>query len=164
MQYEVPQFIDVKDKVFGSLTFAQFIFSAGGAGGAYAAVRFLFFPFNYIVALAILGLGLSLAFYEYNGRPFPVMLQAMLSFGMKKKLFLWNFRPDSQLRGTQTMPTTEINKQLNAFEKQEETTSAITQNGAQVMQQEAEKVGNNKNISKQRLKDIAWSLDVLDKK
>lgn len=59
MQYEVPQFIDVKDKVFGSLTFAQFIFSAGGVGGAYAAVRFLFFPLNYIVALSVLGLGLA---------------------------------------------------------------------------------------------------------
>lgn len=160
MQYEVPQFIDVKDKVFGSLTFSQFVFSAGGAGGAYAAFRFLFFPLNYIVALSVLGLGLALAFYEYNGRPFPLMLQAMLSFGMKKKLYLWNFRPDSQLRGTKNIPTYQMNELLT----KEEPNKAITVDGANAIKQAEEKAATQKTVSKQKLQDIAWSLDVLDKK
>ncbi len=32
MRFEVPQFIDVEDKIFGPFTFKQFLYLAGGAG------------------------------------------------------------------------------------------------------------------------------------
>ncbi|TSC61742.1 MAG: SsrA-binding protein, partial [Parcubacteria group bacterium Athens0416_74] len=32
MQFQVPQFIEVEDKIVGPLTFKQFVFIAGGLG------------------------------------------------------------------------------------------------------------------------------------
>ena len=39
MQFQVPQFIEVEDKIFGPLTFKQFVYVAGGAGLAYLVWR-----------------------------------------------------------------------------------------------------------------------------
>ena len=41
MQFQVPQFIEVEDKIFGPLTFKQFVYVAGGAGAAYLFWRIL---------------------------------------------------------------------------------------------------------------------------
>jgi len=32
MQYQVPQFIEIEDKIFGPLTLKQFLYLAGGGG------------------------------------------------------------------------------------------------------------------------------------
>lgn len=149
MQYEVPQFIDVKDKVFGPLTVSQFIFSGGGVAGAYAAYRFIPSPVNILVAIAVLLFGLMLAFYEYNGRPFLVMLQAMISYTIKGKLFLWKFRDEIALSQG---PSIESQKQKDEVLK--------NQNNIVVTQNEVE----DKNVSRQKLQDIAWGLDVLDER
>src|SRR3990172_12458701 len=41
MQFQVPQFIEIEDKIFGPLTFKQFIYVAGGAGACYLLWRVL---------------------------------------------------------------------------------------------------------------------------
>ena len=41
MQYQLPQFIDIEDKIVGPLTFKQFIYIAGGAGICFIAYRLL---------------------------------------------------------------------------------------------------------------------------
>jgi len=40
MRFQVPQFIEIESKIFGPLTFKQFIYLAGGAG-----LSFLFYAF-----------------------------------------------------------------------------------------------------------------------
>jgi hypothetical protein len=165
MQYEVPQFIDVKDKVFGPLTLQQFLFLAGGLGGAYVAIRFLFFPLNYIVGI---GLGISggyLGFGQYNGRPFPIMLQAMVGFWTRRKLYLWSFRSETQQR-------VQINQapvQQSSVATIDSTSPQTNQSGlpsVTVMPQPTVQVPveQEKKITKQRLQDIAWALDAQDHK
>ena len=70
MQFQVPQFIEVEDRIFGPLTFRQFIFIAGGAGMCYVFWRILPLLISAPLILAVAALALSLAFMEYNGRPF----------------------------------------------------------------------------------------------
>ena len=41
MQFQVPQFIEVEDKIFGPLTFKQFVYVLGGAGACYLLWRVL---------------------------------------------------------------------------------------------------------------------------
>jgi len=41
MQFQVPQFIEVEDKIIGPLTFKQFVFVGGGFGMAYVLWRVL---------------------------------------------------------------------------------------------------------------------------
>jgi len=90
MQFQVPQFIEVEDKIFGPLTFKQFIYIAGGAGAAYLLWRI--FPI-YLAApliLGVSGLAAGLAFFQYNGRPFIVAIEQAFFFFIKTKLYLWS--------------------------------------------------------------------------
>ena len=59
MQYQVPQFIDVEDKIFGPFTFKQFIYMIGGIALSYIIYRFIpsliFSAVPILIVLAIFG-------------------------------------------------------------------------------------------------------------
>ena len=93
MRFEVPQFIDVEDKIFGPLTFKQFIYLVGGAALAYVSYKLIPTPFWIPVSLAAVALGLALAFYKLNNRPFLVIAQAWLEYQFKNKLYIWKRSP-----------------------------------------------------------------------
>ena len=89
MQYEVPQFIEVEDRIFGPLTFKQFLYLAGAAG---ACVLFwallplwLAIPF----CIPFVALGVALAFYKVNGRPLVDALEHAFGYYAGGKLYLW---------------------------------------------------------------------------
>jgi hypothetical protein len=89
MRYQVPQFIDIEDKVVGPLTVKQLLYLAGGAG-----MCFLFFNFlPTIIALllsAVAGpLSLALAFYKINNKPFIDFLESAFMFYTHDNLYLW---------------------------------------------------------------------------
>lgn len=93
MRFEVPQFIDVEDKIFGPLTFKQFIYLAGGAGLAYVSYKLVPAPISWILALAFVIFGLLLAFYKVNSRTFIEIAQAFLVYQLKGKLYIWKRAP-----------------------------------------------------------------------
>ena len=69
MQFRVPQFIDIEDKVFGPFTLKQFGYMAGAGGLSFLIWTFI--PVK-IIAVTIIapvaGLFLALAFVKYNNR------------------------------------------------------------------------------------------------
>lgn len=89
MEYQVPQFIDVEDKIFGPFTFKQFIYLAGGGG--ITVVLFLYLPLfvAIIVAIPIVGLTGALAFYKINNKSFIEIMEAGFNYYRKNRLFLW---------------------------------------------------------------------------
>lgn len=89
MEYQVPQFIEVEDKIFGPLTWKQFVFMGGGIG--LSVIIFLYLPFFYAVLLAlpVMGFAGALAFYKVNNRTFVDILGAGFSFYTKDRLYLW---------------------------------------------------------------------------
>jgi hypothetical protein len=89
MQFQVPQFIEVEDKVFGPLTIKQFLYIAGGAGLCYLIYRFLGFFLGAIPMIVVAGLAASLAFYKYNNRPFLDFLESSFTFYTKSRLYVW---------------------------------------------------------------------------
>ena len=93
MRFEVPQFIDVEDKIFGSLTFKQFIYLVGGGALAYVSYKLIPMPFWIPVSLAVIVLGLALAFYKLNNRPFLEVAQSWLAYQFKNKLYIWKRSP-----------------------------------------------------------------------
>lgn len=89
MQFRVPQFIEIEDKIFGPFTFRQFVYIVGGAALCYILYRSLpfFIAFLFIVPVgAFCG---ALVFYKPNGKPFLNTVQAFLLFHTRKKLYLW---------------------------------------------------------------------------
>mgnify|MGYP001559439010 FL=1 len=90
MQFQVPQFIEVEDKIFGPLTFKQFIYITGGAGASYLIYRVLPIYLSGPLILGIGGLAAALAFIQWNGRPFILGMENAFYFLIRSKLYLWN--------------------------------------------------------------------------
>ena len=114
MRQEVPQFIDVEDKVFGPFTFKQFIYLVGGAGLSYLSYKIIPFPISVPVIAACAGLGLALAFYKLNGRPFIEVMQYWVLYQFKNKLYIWKREPN---RGKSQELDTKIQTEAQIPEK-----------------------------------------------
>ncbi len=134
MQFKVPQFLDIEDKIFGPFTFRQFVYLAGGAGFCFIIFRLVGLYIGTIPIAIVAGFSLALAFYRPNNKPFIYMVEAGIKYLMQNKLYIWQKqKQDSNSQQTDTA------KSRNAI----------------TMQRENKLTGS-------KLKDLAWSLDVLD--
>lgn len=96
MRYQTPQFIDIEDKIFGPLSWKQFLYIAGGAGIGY--VLYALLPIFLAIPLIILigGFALALAFYKVNNRPLVFLIQAMFTYAFRTKFYLWRKVPKKE--------------------------------------------------------------------
>lgn len=135
MNFQVPQFIDVEDKIFGPLSFKQFLYIMGGAGLGYIFYTFEFIPlFLRAIPIALsVGLGLALAFYKVNGQPFVGVMESGLKYYLKGKLYLWKKNDSAPVRKN---PASEDLQDKSLFVP---------------------------NLSESKLQDLSWSLDINDK-
>ncbi|MEJ0021912.1 MAG: PrgI family protein [Candidatus Doudnabacteria bacterium] len=81
MQFAVPQFTDVEDKLIGPLTLKQFLFLMATGGIVlffYSLLKLSIFFFLFAVPTALLGIGLT--FGKFNGRPLFGYLGVFFSF------------------------------------------------------------------------------------
>lgn len=89
MQFNVPQFIEIEDKIFGPLTLKQFMLFLGGA----IATLFLWYIFRLwvviIVALPLFGFLAATVFLKINGRPFFTWLTSLIQYFTKPKIYVW---------------------------------------------------------------------------
>lgn len=89
MRYQVPQFIEIEDKIIGPFTIKQFIYVVGGAGLSFIVYTFINFYIAIFLIAAIEALSLALAFYKVNNKPFMDFLEAAVSFYLKGNLYIW---------------------------------------------------------------------------
>lgn len=135
MRFQVPQFIDVEDVIFGPFTFRQFVYILGGAGISYILFQFVPTPFIAILLIVpVMGLSLALAFYKFNGRPFVTTLEAAFHYFKKSKKYLWK--------------KSESKNQTLAERAEEKEVSYVPINVP--------------HLSESRLKDLTWSLGLKD--
>jgi hypothetical protein len=92
MQFKVPQFIDVEDKLFGPFTFRQFAYLVGGGGMIFIVYRLLPLWIGIFLILPIAALTGLLVFYRINNKPFIYYLQAAVSYAVSSKLYIWKQR------------------------------------------------------------------------
>lgn len=131
MRYQVPQFIEVEDKIFGPFTFKQFIYMAGGAGLCFIAYRTLPLLWAILVMVPSGGFAAALAFYKPNNRPFISAIESAFNYYITQKLYIWK-KVDKKIE-----PKT-INEVLEA----------------------AKSSVSVPKLSESHLKDLAWSLDI----
>jgi len=132
-RYQVPQFIEVEDKIFGPLTFKQFIYLAGGGGLSLVFFTLLPFWLAVIFIIPVAVFAATLAFYEVNGRPFIVVLEHAFGYLLGNKLYLW--RPRTTKPFAKQGPAAASQQPLLPVPK----------------------------LSESRLKDLAWSLNIKDR-
>ena len=90
MQFQIPQFIEVEDRIFGPLTFKQFFYIAGAAGCAFVAWRLLPFYIAVVVIVSVGAFAAALALFEWNGRPFILALEYRFYYLVNTKLYIWS--------------------------------------------------------------------------
>lgn len=135
MRFQVPQFIEVEDKIFGPLTLKQFIYMAGGGGLSFIVYVFLnSFILAIVPIILIMAVSAAFAFYKVptNGKRFVEVVEDAFKYYTGGKLYIW--------RKTEK-------------ERPKNTTTAIkdAKNYASIMVPK---------ISDSKLKDLSWSLDI----
>ncbi len=107
MRFQVPQFIEIEDKIFGPLTIKQFIYLVGGGGLAFIIFRSLYLPIAIVLIIIVLALSLGLAFYQVNNKPLIYVIQAAVGYFFSNKLYLWRKKdksPEKAQAITNTIP------------------------------------------------------------
>lgn len=90
MQFIVPQFIDVEDKILGPFSVRQFIILIAGAGLIFASYK-LFGFYTFLAAAVFVGvLTLALAFLRVNGSPFHQFLLNLWQMLRKPRMRIWH--------------------------------------------------------------------------
>lgn len=139
MRHEVPQFIEIEDKIFGPLTFKQAIYLAGSVGASFA-IYYILGKIDLSVVIRLifvappLALGIALAFVQINKRPFIYFLEAGFYFFINAKRYIWKKKE----------------------KKIDSRTDSITTDNFTVR---ADKIYVPK-VSRSKIKDLAWTLDM----
>lgn len=98
MLTNVPQYIDVEDKVAGPLTVKQLIWML--ILGAVLFVLWMLIPAKSIfivIALPILALFVAMAFYKPFGQPLPGFIASGFMFLFAPKIYVWKRMPQNKL-------------------------------------------------------------------
>lgn len=130
MRFQVPQFIEIEDKIFGPLTLKQFIYLAGGGGLSFIIYVFLDSLLLSAIPIAIImGISITLAFYKINNKPFIFILESAFHYYFSNKLYIWkkdqNIKPKEPVKDAKDYASIMVPK-----------------------------------ISDSKLKDLTWSLDI----
>jgi len=89
MNFQIPQFIEIENKILGPLTLKQFFYLAG-AGALSFIFYFLLQFWLWLFLTAIFGsIAVVLAFVKYNGQPLPKIAWTAFSFLWKPRIYLW---------------------------------------------------------------------------
>ena len=138
MQFQVPQFIEVEDKIIGQLTGKQFFYLLGA--GAFLFLLRVFFEWWVVVILGapVAGLAAAMAFLKVNGVPFIKIMNNAITYFFSNKLYLWK---KSKKTAQFTPPTPPKGGQGGVL-------------GG---------VGVAPRLTENRLQDLAWSLDIQHK-
>jgi hypothetical protein len=131
MQFQVPQFIDIEDRIMGPLTLRQFLYLA--AAGAFSFILFFMLQvWLWITITIIMGLiSATFAFIKYNGQPMPKMFGAALKYLWLPKFYLWRYsapaKPELIIHEIPKLPNQVSQNPLkNLLFKLQTSTSAIT--------------------------------------
>lgn len=89
MRFTVPQFIEIEDKIFGPLTWKQFLYVGGGFGLATVLFLTTSFAVFVIIGVPLAMLAGALAFYPVNNRPFSIFLENAFNYFLSQRDYFW---------------------------------------------------------------------------
>ncbi len=89
MQFQVPQYVDVEDRIVGPLTLKQFFYIASGFLAIFVSffvlVTWLWLITSTVIAVA----SLSFALVKYNGRPLMTVTLAAVRYYTGGRTYTW---------------------------------------------------------------------------
>ncbi len=135
MQFQVPQFIEIEDKIIGPLTFKQFLFIIGGAGGAFIFYQLpIWGTVKFFMIILCFGVGMAFAFLKVGHKTLLSTLEDATLFYTSTHLYLWK-------------------KVIKPVSKKEKEFDTSLNSGVLIP-----------TLSQSKLKDLTWGLDVQARK
>jgi len=138
MEYQVPQFIEVENKIVGPLTLRQFIYLAGAAGLCIVFFAYLPIMVAILLSIPVVAFAGALSFYKINGKTFIDVVEAGLHYYTGAKLLLW--KKESPSAGEQ------------------QKTAAASAAAASEEALQARQIAPR--LTRGKLSEMAWSLDI----
>jgi hypothetical protein len=92
MRFQVPQFTEVEDKIFGPFTFKQFVYLGGAAGLCLIFYSLMPLPLAIMFMVPVGAFGGSLAFLKIHGRPFIKVLESFFKYSIGGRLYVWKHK------------------------------------------------------------------------
>ena len=132
-QFQVPQFINIEDRIIGPLTLKQFLYLLGAAAVALIGWSLLHFILFVLVAIPFSGLFVAMAFVKIDEQPLPTLFFSAISYYLHPRLYLWRQVPEK--------------KKAAAVQAQKE-------EGL---------LASIPKLSESKLNDLAWSLDIKER-
>ena len=129
MQYGVPQFIDVEDKIVGPFTGKQTLYLM--IGGGFLILIFSFFTLGFfaIAMIIIVPLTLVFAFYKPKGITVAQYLSNFMKYYSSNHLYVWRRENEGSV--------------LRTVQKKKATTAGV----------------EAKTVTKSKIRELAWVLD-----
>lgn len=117
MQYQVPQFVDLEDRIIGPLTLKQFLYLAFAG----VLVFVFWFLFNFyvwlIVSIPIAAMASAFAFLKINDRPFVYFFLSFVKYFSKPKLYIFSSTPDVPVVPVPTLDRSSDAKERNPVQQ-----------------------------------------------
>ena len=93
MQYSVPQFVNIEDRIVGPFTGKQVLYLLIGGATLLIFFTFLDLVFFIIVALIVIPATLVFAFYKPKGRTVATFLMVTFNYFTIPRAYIWRREP-----------------------------------------------------------------------
>lgn len=107
MQFQVPQFVEVEDKIVGPLTLKQFLYVGAAAGVSLLLFFIIKFWLWVILSIIIMAAGTALALVKINGQPAIKVIASAISFYWRPQTYVWQ-RKKEKVGGAEEKKTEQI--------------------------------------------------------
>ncbi|MBI4085616.1 MAG: PrgI family protein [Candidatus Liptonbacteria bacterium] len=102
MQFQVPQFVDIEDKIVGPLTLKQFLY----IGSAVGLSLLLFFIVQlwlwFILSILIISGAAGLSLIKINGQPLMKVVVSAVSFYWRPQTYVWQSEENKNAEKTES--------------------------------------------------------------
>lgn len=117
MQFQVPQYYEVKEKIVGPLTLLQFFYIAAACGLSFL----LFFIFQlwlwFLASVFLIGIASALALVEINGQSLTKILFSAFFYYWRPRTFLWQREIEKEEIALPELELKAERKELSARQK-----------------------------------------------
>jgi hypothetical protein len=117
MQFQIPQFTEIEDKVVGPLTIKQFLYLVVGTFVLYILFNLLNFFVFIILAIPIAAISLALAFVRVNQRPLASTIKNFLGFVKKPDFYIWKKPEPKKTKEEKPLPEIIKKEPINSKER-----------------------------------------------
>jgi len=131
MQFQVPQFIDIEDKVIGPLTVKQFLYILVASVIGFILFKLVNFFVFIVLLIPIAAITIAFGFLKIHNRPFVELVKNFFGFLKKPDYYIW--------KKPKIIDPIEEKKIPKLIKKQ---------------------APKKKKISKKRLQEINWRIDI----